>query len=98
MSADEDCDFCSRTESLASSSDLDFDEISCSIKCSPTCFMVAGVEFATQFHCHLPDENISGILQTLCRCSKFMPRDKSYLKICKLGLFKFANSVSVFYI
>ena len=46
MSAVEDCDFCSRTESLASSSDLDFDEISCSIKSSPTCFMVAGVEFA----------------------------------------------------
>ena len=46
MSAVEDCDFCSRNESLASSSDLDFDEISCSIKSSPTCFMVAGVEFA----------------------------------------------------
>jgi len=28
MSAVEDCDFCSRTESLASSSDLDFYEIS----------------------------------------------------------------------
>ena len=27
-----------------------------------------------------------------------MLRDKSYLKICNLGLFKFANSVSVFHI